>query len=125
MICRVKKILVVEDDPIARQILNARFKPQYQMILTGDAMAAFTEARKQKPDLVILDLGLPAGGGFAVLQRLKSIPALATIPVLVISGLDRTANEPKVLAAGANAYLQKPTNDEELTKVVKELIGDV
>ena len=120
----MKKILIVDDDPTARQVLNAQLKRDYQIVMTGDAMAAFTEARKQQPDLIILDLGLPAGGGFSVLQRLNTIPALATIPVLVISGLDRTANESKALGAGAAAYIQKPAQDAELLATVKDLLGE-
>ena len=120
----MKKILIVEDDPLARQILNTRLKSQYQVLVTSDAMAAFTEARKHHPDLIILDLGLPAGGGFSVLQRLKAIPALALIPVLVVSGLDRATHEPKAMEAGANKYLQKPAADETLLSSVKELIGE-
>ncbi|HEX7420368.1 MAG TPA: response regulator [Thermoanaerobaculia bacterium] len=120
----MKKILVVEDDPLARQILNVRLKPAYEVIVTGDAMSAITEARKQKPDLIILDLGLPAGGGFSVLQRLKAIPALAVIPVLVVSGLDQATNERKALEAGANAYLQKTPTNETLIATVRALLGD-
>lgn len=120
----MKKILIVEDDPIARQILNARLRPKYEVFMSGDAMAAFTEARKQKPDLVILDLGLPAGGGFSVLQRLKAIPSLSVIPVLVISGLDQATHEPRALEAGADMYLQKPAPDEVLLSTVHELIGE-
>ena len=120
----MKKILIVEDDPLARQILNARLKPTYEVIVAADAMSAFTEARKQKPDLIILDLGLPAGGGFSVLQRLKSIPALSLIPVLVVSGLDQATHEKRALEAGANAYLQKTPTNETLIATVRALIGD-
>lgn len=120
----VKKILIVEDDPLARQILNARLKPMYEVIVTGDAMSAFMEARKQKPDLIILDLGLPAGGGFSVLERLKAIPALAVIPVLVVSGLDQATHEQRALEAGANAYLQKTPSNETLITTVRALLGD-
>jgi DNA-binding response OmpR family regulator len=120
----VKKILIVEDDPLARQILNAKLRPTYQVVMTGDAIAAFTEARKHQPDLIILDLGLPAGGGFSVLQRLKAIPALAVIPVLVVSGMDQASHEQRALDAGADAYLQKPAPDETLVAKVRELIGD-
>ncbi len=120
----MKKILIVEDDPVARQLLHARLRSKYQVFMTGDAMAAFTEARKQSPDLVILDLGLPAGGGFTVLQRMKSMPALSTIPVIVVSGLDQAANEQKAIDAGANAYLQKPADEETLAAKIRELIGE-
>ena len=119
-----RKILIVEDDPVTRQIFHALLKPSYETIVTGDAMAAFSEARKQKPDLVILDLGLPAGGGFSVLQRLKAIPLLATIPVLVVSGLDRAANEHRAMVGGATGYMQKPVNNDELLAEVRKLLGD-
>jgi DNA-binding response OmpR family regulator len=118
-----KKILVVDDDPLARKILHAALGRDYDVVVSGDAMAAFTEARKQSPDLVILDLGLPAGGGFTVLQRLKSIPALSVVPVVVVSGLDREVNEPKALAEGANAFLSKPVNKDQVLAIVTELLA--
>lgn len=119
-----KKILIVEDDPVARQVLHVLLKSKYEVFVSGDAMAGLIEVRNRKPDLIILDLGLPAGGGLSLLQRVKAIPALSVIPVLIVSGLDRKENEPKALAAGADAYLQKtPTNDQLLAKI-HELIGE-
>jgi len=120
----VKKILIVEDDPVARGILHKQLSSSYQVEMTGDAMAAFTQARKSPPDLIVLDLGLPAGGGYTVLQRLKSIPALSVIPVLVVSGLDRAENEQKALAAGATAFLSKQPSDDELLNKIKQMLGD-
>jgi DNA-binding response OmpR family regulator len=119
-----KKILIVEDDPVTRQIMHQLLKSNYQVFVSGDAMSGLIEARNHKPDLIILDLGLPAGGGLTLLQRVKAIPALSVIPVLIVSGMDKKENEPKALAAGADAYLQKtPTNDLLLAKI-HELIGD-
>ena len=120
----MKKILIVEDDPVARQIMHTLLKQKYQIFITGDAMAAFTEARNRKPDLIVLDLGLPAGGGFAVMQRLKSIPALSVIPVLVVSGLDAAANRQKALDAGAADYLQKPAPEDQLLAKIAQLVGE-
>jgi DNA-binding response OmpR family regulator len=59
-----------------------------------------------------------------VLQRLKGIPALSTIPVVVISGLDRVANEKKAIDAGADAYIQKPADHGELLDRIRRLIGE-
>jgi two-component system KDP operon response regulator KdpE len=119
-----KKILIVEDDPVARQIMHQLLKSKYEVFVSGDAMAGLIEARNRKPDLIILDLGLPAGGGLTLLQRVKAIPALSVIPVLIVSGMDKKENEPKALAAGADSYLQKtPTNDQLLTRI-QELIGE-
>jgi CheY-like chemotaxis protein len=119
-----KRILVVDDDPVVQKVLHAMLQTIGDTVVTGDAIAATAEARKNKPDLVILDLGLPAGGGFAVLQRLKATPALSLTPVLIISGLDRAANEHKALSAGASAYLEKPIKQEEVLRKVHQLLGE-
>jgi len=119
-----KKILIVEDDPVARQIMHTLLKSKYQVFVSGDAMSALVEARNRKPDLIILDLGIPAGGGLTFLQRVKAIPALSVIPVLIVSGQDRNENEPKALAAGADGYLQKPPPDDQLLAKIHELIGE-
>jgi DNA-binding response OmpR family regulator len=115
-----KKVLIIEDDRVAAQILFRTLSGAgYETAIAADAMAAVSEARKHQPAVILLDLGLPAGGGFIVLQRLKSFPALANIPVIVISGLDRAANEAKALQAGAAAYLQKPASPEQVISVVQ------
>ena len=119
-----KKVLVIDDDPIARQILGAVLKKcNAEALMAADAMAALTLAQKHRPDLIILDLGLPAGGGYSVLKRLQMFPALSTIPVLVISGLNRAENEPLALAAGAVGYIEKPATPEQLTAAIERLLG--
>jgi CheY-like chemotaxis protein len=80
-----QKILVIEDDPVARADLQARLKAQgYTVALAADAASALTVVNRERPDLILLDLGLPAGNGFLVLERLRKIEALAAIPVLVL-----------------------------------------
>ena len=71
-------------------------------------------ARKEKPDLIVLDIGLPGGDGFLVLERLKNNTNLATIPVVVLSARDADRNEQRALDGGAVAFLQKPADNEEL-----------
>jgi two-component system KDP operon response regulator KdpE len=120
-----KKILIVDDDPDVRQGLNVRLKANhYDTFFAGDALSSMTEARKHEPDLIILDLGLPAGDGFAVMERLKSIPALAVIPIIVVSARDVLANKERALKAGAKAYLQKPVDNAELLKVIRRALGE-
>jgi DNA-binding response OmpR family regulator len=87
-------------------------------------MTAVAAARKGSPDLILLDLGLPGGDGFVVMQRLSAIPALAVIPVIVLSARDKNANENRMAMAGAVAYLQKPYNDAELLVEVRAALGD-
>ena len=118
-----QKILVVEDDADVRlgyQVLLKAY--QYDTFFAADSLAAISEARKNQPDLIILDLGLPAGGGFAVLERLRTNTNLAMIPVIVVSGRDVGANRESALKAGARAYVQKPWNDDELLAIIQQLL---
>jgi len=120
-----KKILIVDDDPDIRQGLHVRLKANhYETFFAADAFAAMNEARKHQPDLIILDLGLPAGDGFVVMERLSSIPALAVIPVIVVSGRDARANHERALKAGARAFLQKPVDDQDLLAVIRKALGE-
>ena len=120
-----KTILIVDDDPDVRLGLHVRLKANhYNVIFAADGMASIAEARKHKPDLIILDLGLPAGDGFSVMERLKTNDSLSLIPVIVVSARDRSANMDRVLKAGAMAFLQKPVANAELLAVIRKVLGD-
>jgi DNA-binding response OmpR family regulator len=120
-----KKILIVDDDPDVRNGMHVRLKANhYDTFFAGDALSSMTEARKHEPDLIILDLGLPAGDGFVVMERLKAIPALAVIPIIVVSARDVLANKERALKAGAKAYLQKPVDNAELLKAIRRALGE-
>jgi DNA-binding response OmpR family regulator len=119
-----KKLLVVEDDADVRLGYHLLLKAHhYDTFFATDAMSAVSEARKQEPDLIILDLGLPAGDGFVVLERLRANPNLAMIPVLVVSARDVRVSRDRALREGARAFLQKPWNDSELLGVISDLLG--
>ena len=120
-----KRILIVEDDAAMRQVLQLRLKAQhYDVVPVADVISAMTESRKQPPDLILLDLGLPGGGGLNLMQRFQSIPRLAMIPVIVLSARERTAMEKPVLDAGAAAFFQKPADPEKLLQRIRELLGE-
>jgi DNA-binding response OmpR family regulator len=120
-----KRILIVDDDPDVRLGLCLRLKANhYDIFFATDAVDAIAEARKNGPDLVILDLGLPAGDGFLVMERLKRLPALAAIPIIVVSARDRHPNRERALEAGAKAFLQKPLDDAELLAVIRHSLEE-
>jgi CheY-like chemotaxis protein len=119
-----KKILIVEDDPDVRQGLSLRLRANgYDIFFAGDVVASLNEARKHQPDLIILDLGLPAGDGFLVIERLKAGEALAAIPIIVVSARAGVANQERALAAGVKAFLQKPVDNGELLEVIQKTLG--
>ena len=119
-----KTVLVVEDDPDVRLGYQILLKANhYETCFAGDAMAAVSEARKHQPDVIILDLGLPAGDGFVVLDRFRANMNLAMIPVVVVSARDVHGNKDRALKAGAKAFVQKPWNDGELLGIIAQLVG--
>ncbi len=118
------KILIVEDDPDVRYGYSVLLKANhYDTYFAGDGVAAMNEARKSHPDLILLDLGLPAGDGFVVLDRLRAMPNLALIPVIVVSARDLYSNRDRALKAGAKAFVQKPWDDGELLALIGQLLG--
>jgi len=118
------KILVVDDDPEMRLALSVRLRANnYEVCVAVDGVSAIAEARKHMPSLILLDLGLPAGDGFTVLERLHSMEALAHIPVIVVSGRNRLANQERVLLAKAQAFLQKPVKNSQLLAAIEKVLG--
>ena len=114
------KIMVVDDDPDLRQALSLRLQANhFETINVCDGYSAIAMAQKEKPHLIILDLGLPAGDGFTVLKHLQEYPALATIPVIVLTARDPEGNEKRILESGAIAFFQKPADNEELLGVIR------
>jgi len=114
------KILVVDDDPDLVRALRLRLRANHYEIATAtDGYAAIATAQKERPDLIVLDLGLPAGDGFVVLDRLQNSDTLSGIPVIVLSARDPQNNEQRALKAGAAAFFQKPADNDELLNVIR------
>ena len=119
-----KTILVVEDDADVRLVYRVLLEAHnYGAFFAADSGGAISEARSHLPDLILLDLGLPAGDAFVVLERFRTT-ILGMIPVIVVSARDPHQNKERALKAGASAYLQKPWNDEELLDTIKSLLGE-
>jgi two-component system, OmpR family, response regulator len=117
-------ILIVDDDPNLIRILTASLKAAgYQALVATDGLQAVTAARRQRPDLIILDLGLPGGDGYIVLRRLKELGSLAAIPVIVLSARDAESSTQQALKAGAEMFIQKPADLPQLLASIAKLLG--
>jgi DNA-binding response OmpR family regulator len=120
-----KKILIVDDDKDLLVGLTTRLKANgYGVVWAMDAVSAIAMAARELPDLLILDLGLPAGDGFVVLERLKALAHLSRIPVIVLSARSPTGNEQRALDSGAAAFLQKPPDNHELLTAIRRALGE-
>jgi len=118
------KILIVDDDPDLVRAMRLRLRANnYEVATASDGYAAIASAQKERPSLIILDLGLPVGDGFVVLERLQNSDALSGIPVIVLSARDPQMNEERALKAGAAAFFQKPADNDELLNVIRVSIG--
>ena len=117
------KILIIEDDEDMRRALNIRLRAsEYATAFASDAVMALSIAKKEAPDLILLDLGLPGGDGFTVLNRMKNIASLALTPVIVVSARDPKTNEQRALDAGVEAFFQKPVDNDRLMKAIQRAL---
>ena len=118
------KILVVDDDPDLVRALRLRLRANnYEVASACDGYSAIAAAQKERPALIILDLGLPGGDGFVVLDRLQNSDTLSGVPVIVLSARDPQSNEQRALKAGAAAFFQKPADNDELMNVIRVSLG--
>jgi len=118
------KIMIVDDDPDLRQALRLRLRANhYETINAGDGYSAIALAYKEHPDLIILDLGLPGGDGFVVMERLRSNCELMMVPIIVVSARDPKYNEPLAIQAGAHAFFQKPFDTTELLNSIMDALN--
>lgn len=118
------KILIVDDDPDLRQALRLRLRANHYLTINAeDGYTAIAQAYKEHPDLIILDLGLPAGDGLTVLDRLQKDDKLSAIPVIVLTARDPQSAEKLALHAGASAFFQKPANNSELLSVIRATLS--
>jgi len=116
------RILVVEDDPDLRTILRLQLLSQgYEVIETTNGEEGFAAVRETTPDCVILDLMMPVMDGFGFLKRARSILALQSVPILVLTASEDERNKVRSLQYQADSYMSKPYDLDELTEEVGRL----
>jgi len=118
-----KKILIVDDERDIVKALMIRLQGAgYEVITAFDGAQAIFVTHKEKPDLVILDIRIPAGDGFSVAEKLKHSPSTLSIPVIFLTGGPERDSEEKAMALGARFYIKKPYDPEELLDAIKRAL---
>jgi len=115
--------LVDDDDDLLIALAAPLRRRGFDVAVATDAVTAVSTAVRRPPDVVVMDIGLPGGSGVMVMQRLHSLPQLAGVPVIMLSGRDPEKHRDDALAAGAVAYLAKPITPEELMAAVVTALG--
>lgn len=115
-------ILVVEDDPILKNLLGHTFASKYQTLYASDGNEALALFEQYKPALVLLDLMLPTMDGFAVLETIrKRTDELKSVPIVIVSNLGAEADKQRALSLGATDYLVKA--EVSVEEIVAKLEG--
>jgi DNA-binding response OmpR family regulator len=117
----MKKILIVEDEPASLKLMGAILRGAgYQVVTAQDAIGAVSTAKRERPDLMVLDVNLPGGDALVVIKRLSTMGAMT--PLVVVSASE--ANRQRAVEAGADAFLLKPLDQATFLAAVKSALGE-
>ncbi|OGZ17678.1 MAG: hypothetical protein A2Z78_00355 [Candidatus Nealsonbacteria bacterium RBG_13_36_15] len=121
----VKKILIVEDEKILAEMYKDKFTQEgYQVVSALTSEEGITLAKKEKPDLILLDILLPKENGVGFLKRLKETKEISQIPVVAFSNYDEPKTRKEAENLGVEAYLLKTDfTPQDLVKKIKEYLS--
>jgi DNA-binding response OmpR family regulator len=119
-----KRILIVDDEPnIVVSLEYLMRREGFETAVASDGETALAAVTKLPPDLLILDVMLPAMNGFEVCRRLRADPRLAGLKILMLTAKGRDTEVAKGLGLGADAYVTKPFSTKDLVVQIKQLLG--
>ena len=121
---RATTILVVEDNEASRDALSRRLARRgYGIVLAVDGHEAVSIGRSARPDIILMDLGLPGIDGWEATRQLKSEPATSQIPIIVLSAHAMTNDRDLALAAGGDDFDTKPVRFQQLLEKIEALLA--
>ena len=119
-----ERILICDDEPSLRELMRIALDGDYDFVEAESARQAIEIARERPPDLLLLDVMMPGQSGLDVLEFVRSDPDLEGTPVVVVSAFSSEADRRAAVAAGANRFLAKPFEPDDLVSVVEELLQE-
>ncbi len=114
----IKRIFIVEDDRNINKLMSISLGKGYEITQIYDGTEALRRIRHEKPDLVILDLMLPGVDGLDICQSIKKDKSMTDLTIIIVSALDATSNRFKGIKYGADYYIRKPFDPDELRDLV-------
>jgi CheY-like chemotaxis protein len=118
-----RTILICEDEPTLRELMRLSLGPAYEFAEAADVAESIELAQRLHPDIVLLDVMMPGGSGLAVLEQLRADPDLAATPVVVVSAFAEESDRVAAADAGANGFLGKPFDPDDLERLVEVLLA--
>lgn len=117
-------ILIVDDDYMNREILQAHMSNAGYSVLTANGgLAALEVIKQQPPDIILMDVRMPGMTGYELCAHLKSQPDTLHLPVLLMTAMDDDENLANGSAAGADGFISKPFNTNDIQAQIRRLIG--
>jgi two-component system, cell cycle response regulator DivK len=114
-----KKILIVEDNPQNMRLVEMALSAEsYTLLEATNGEEAFEVAKKERPDLILMDIQLPKMSGLEVTRKLREIPEFSRTPIIAITAYAMKGDEEIALDAGCNAYLTKPIRARDLPNLI-------
>ncbi|MGH9066085.1 MAG: response regulator transcription factor [Acidimicrobiales bacterium] len=117
-------VLVVDDDPVIQKLLQVNFEMEgYTVLIAGDGLSGLDQARRARPDVVVLDVMMPGMNGLQVVAALKADPETAAMPVMLLSAKAQEPDRRAGTDSGADDYVTKPFDPLELLERVGGLVA--
>lgn len=118
------RFLVVEDSPTMRQLITFSLKriPNSKIVEASDGVDALKKLKENRFDLIVSDINMPLMDGLKLVSMIRNDPAYRSTPIVIVTTEGSQTDREKGLALGANAYLSKPIQTNELLKTVKDLL---
>src|SRR5215510_4198616 len=117
-----KKILVVDDTDWNRELLVQLLEEDYEILQAIDGAEGVRMTEENKPDLILMDLGMPVMDGWEATRKIKANAGLKNIPIIAVTSHAMVGDEIEARKAGCDDYLPKPIDENELMKKIKKLI---
>jgi two-component system cell cycle response regulator DivK len=118
-----KKILIVEDNPQNMRLVEMALSAErYFLLEATNGEEALEMAKKERPDLIIMDVQLPKMSGLEVTRRLREIPEFSRTPIIAVTAYAMKGDEEKALKSGCNVYLSKPISARDLPNLIAEML---
>ncbi len=117
-----KRILLVEDNEYNRDLFTQILADEFDIVAALDGATGIAKAIEERPDLILMDLGLPTLDGWEATRRIKTHHALKHIPVVAVTSHAMAGDERRARDAGCDDYLAKPIDEDELMAKIRKLI---
>ena len=117
-----KKILIVDDSEFNRDLVLQLLEEEYDIVVAMDGAEAIKKTEQEKPDLILMDLGMPVMDGWEATRRIKANGELKQIPVIAVTSHAMVGDEIQAREAGCDDYLPKPIDENELMRKIEKFL---